>query len=168
MHRELFFFLMQNQHEWYEVSEGLYMPAAIFFLKRSMTLLRIPVGMGMFLYTHGVCTMVGILMGGCEVFVMETSMLVFCPGKGHLIDFEDVVSELEFLWPEEVIPVNVKIIQPVPSEAHAGSEQGWMSWEQMEGEEGVLGVVLDDSEVLWEGCRDRVDFLGYFLVDKGR
>ena len=96
------------------------------------------------------------------------STLIFCPGKGHLIDFEDVVSKLEFLWPEEVISVDVKIIQLVLSEAHASSEQGWMSQEWKEGEEGVLGAASDDSEVLWEGCRDWVDFLGYFLVDEGR
>ena len=99
-----------------------------------------------FVHPWGVCN--GGYFDRHEVFVAETSALVFCPGTGHLIDFEDVVSKIEFLWPEEVIPVNVKIIQPVLSEVHASGEQGRMSQEQMEGEEGVLRVVLDDSEVL--------------------
>ena len=63
MHRESFFFLMQNQCKKYEALEGSYTLAMIFFLKRSMMLLRMPVGMGLFLYTHRVCAMVGILMG---------------------------------------------------------------------------------------------------------
>ena len=61
--RDLFFFLTQNQRDWYKALDGLYTPAAIFFLNMSIKLSRMPVGIGIFLWIQGVWAMVGILTG---------------------------------------------------------------------------------------------------------
>ena len=63
MHSDPFFFLMQNHQDQYEALDSSYTPAMIFFLKRSITLSMMPIGMGIFLCTHGVYVMVGILTG---------------------------------------------------------------------------------------------------------
>ena len=63
MRRDPFFFLTQNQWDRYEALDGSYTPAAIFFLNMSITLLRMLVGIGIFLWIQGVWATVGILTG---------------------------------------------------------------------------------------------------------
>jgi hypothetical protein len=45
-----------------------------------------------------------------EVVVPEASALGFSPGEGCLVEFEDVLGELEFFWPEEFVPVEFEVV----------------------------------------------------------
>jgi hypothetical protein len=44
-----------------------------------------------------------------------------------LVEFEDMLNEFDFLWPQEVVRVELEIVEALLSEAFAWGEFRWMS-----------------------------------------
>src|SRR3954454_2802466 len=54
------FLVTQNQRDLYDAFDSSYTPTTIFSLRIRMTSLYIPGGIGMFLWAHGMCSIVGM------------------------------------------------------------------------------------------------------------
>ena len=57
-----------------------------------------------------------------EIFIAETSALIFSPCECFLIEFEDMLCELDFFGPQEVVLVEVKGVEEFLCKLGSGCE----------------------------------------------
>jgi len=72
--------------------------------------------------------------------------------------------EFEFLWPEEAIGVEGKLIKALLHEVFARCEVRWMSWQWRKREKGVFGDATNSAKLFGEHCGNWSDFLVDCLV----
>jgi hypothetical protein len=78
-----------------------------------------------------------------------------------------VLNEFDFLWPQEVVGVELEIVEVLLSEAFAWGEFGQMSWQRRKQEKGVFRDASNDAVLFRKGGRDRSDLLVNTLVFEG-
>jgi hypothetical protein len=93
-------------------------------------------------------------------------MLSLSPSECMLIELEDVLSKLLFLWPEELVIVDVEIVESFLHKVDAWHEWGRVGQEWWQGKQRVLRSSSNDANVFGEGGGYRVDLLGSLLVGK--
>src|SRR5271163_4523793 len=71
------FFNTQNHRDRYDEFDGWHIPELILSLIISTTLSWMPGGMGIFLSTQGMCSIVGMTTG--SKYSLENSLFLFCP-----------------------------------------------------------------------------------------
>jgi hypothetical protein len=86
-----------------------------------------------------------------------------------LIEFEDMLSKFDFLWPQKVVRVELEIIEAFLSEVFIWGEFRQISRQWQKQEKGIFGDVADGAVFFQKGGRHRLDFLVDMLVlkDKG-
>ena len=63
-----------------------------------------------------------------EILIAEPPFLHLSPSQPKLVDFEHMLKKLEFLWPEEVVRIEVELIEAFLGESFARREVGWVGW----------------------------------------
>jgi len=80
-----------------------------------------------------------------------------------------VLEELDFLWPEEVVGIECKLVEAFLSEAFAGREIRRMGWQWRKREKGVFGDASEIAKLFGKCSGNGSDLLVDALVfeDKG-
>jgi hypothetical protein len=82
---------------------------------------------------------------------LKLAALSLGPSEHTLIELKDVLSELLFLWPEELVMIDVEIIEVFLHKAGTWHEWGRVGWEWWQGKQRVLRSSLNDVKVFREG-----------------
>jgi len=61
-----------------------------------------------------------------EVLIFEPPFFCLCPCQSKLVDFENVLEELELFWPEEVVCIEGEFVEAFLQEALSRREIRWM------------------------------------------
>ena len=103
-------------------------------------------------------------LDGCEILISEPTLLRFRPRYCALIEFEGMLSEFDFLRPQEVVGVEFEIVEALLSKTFAWSEFGRMSRQRRKREKGVFRDAADGAIFFRKGGGNGSDFLVDALV----
>ena len=105
----------------------------------------------------------GDLDGG-EILIAKSSLLCFRPREAEFVDFEHVLEEHDFLWPEKVTRVEGKLIEALLREACARDEGGRVYREWGKRKQGVDRDPPSVAEIFGQRRWDWLDLLGDLFV----